>query len=92
LSPIKSVKEDRRSFTPSINQKSLRLERSESIDNRLYNDALRRKRAASESPVTESVFRGRLITENSEKVLAKKFEIDFSSKLKELNIECNKLH
>ncbi|CAG9311928.1 unnamed protein product [Blepharisma stoltei] len=87
LSPIKSVKEDRRSFTPSINQKSLRLERSESIDNRLYNDALRRKRAASESPVTESVFRGRLITENSEKVLAKKFEIDFSSKLKELNIE-----
>ncbi|CAG9334938.1 unnamed protein product [Blepharisma stoltei] len=85
LSPANSVTIDRRSFTPSINERSLRLERSESIENRLYNDALRRKRAASQSP--ETSFRGRLITKNSERFLARKFENEFSAKTRDLDID-----
>lgn len=85
-----SVKKDFKSenllsFTPTLNMKSNCLKREANIDEILYEDAIRRQGKRSKSP--EYVGPMKLISVNSEKLLADKFKEEFSACYSQLHEE-----
>lgn len=82
MSPVNKI--ENRSFTPKINMRSQKLERSESIESRLYSDAITRKQK-SESLSPAPSIKSKFISQKSEKVLISKFEQEFEKKISELS-------
>lgn len=66
------------SFSPIVNQKSHELKRDQSIDQLLYQDALRRNTKRSQSPV---YIKKKFISNKSEQVLTEKFIKEFEKTL-----------
>jgi hypothetical protein len=66
------------SFSPTVNQKSHDLKRQMTVDQILYNDAIRRNNKSNQSP---SFIKEKFINPSSEQVLTEKFRKDFRKTL-----------